>query len=136
MFNYFNWKSEIADVLFAFTHLIDHLGDAEKTGGFELAAALLKRVGRNHRGTPDERVIVVTMPLPKHDFDVAISKNRTGHCRVTITGLPRYAGFLLSCALPPRGLLADLHSDAANGGVSWRARKLFSAIRQDQRAAA
>ena len=138
MFDYFNWKREIADVMFAFTNLIDYLANAEKTGGFELAAALLKRVGRNQRDheTPYERVIVVTMALPNHDFDVAMSKKRGGDCHVTITGLPRYAGFSLSCALTSGRLLADLYSDPSNGGVSWRARKLFVAIREDQRAAA
>jgi hypothetical protein len=136
--NYFNWKREIADVMFAFAELIDHLANAERTGGFELAAALLQRVGRNHRDheTPHERVIVVTMALPNHDFDVAMSKRRGGDCRVTITGLPRYAGFSLSCPLRSRRLLVDLYSDPSNGGVPWRARKLFVAIREDQRAAA
>ena len=28
--NYFNWKREIADVMFAFTNLIDYLANAEK----------------------------------------------------------------------------------------------------------
>jgi hypothetical protein len=118
--------------------LMDHLANAERTGGFELAAALLQRAGRNQRDheTPHERLVVVTMALPIHDFDVAMSKKRGGDCRVTITGLPRYAGFSLSRALPSGRLLADLYSDPSNRGVSWRARKLFSAIREDQRAAA
>jgi hypothetical protein len=36
MFDYFNWKSEIADVMFALTQLVDHVAGAEKIGGFEL----------------------------------------------------------------------------------------------------
>jgi hypothetical protein len=137
MFDYFNWRREIADVMFAITQLVDHVADAEKIGGFELTCALLKRVGRNHRDheTADERAVITTMPLPKHDFDVAISNVRDVGCHLTITGLRRYAGFLLFCALPARRLLADLHSDPAHG-VSWRARKLFEAIRVEQRVAA
>jgi hypothetical protein len=136
MLSYFTWKREIADIVLAFTQLIEHLADAERTGGFELARGLLKRVGRNHRDheVPDERVAIVTMPLPTHDFDVAISKSRQGDCRVAIAGLRRYAGFSLSCALPPRDLRFDLSTNPAHR-VTWRARKLFSGLRQDQRAA-
>jgi hypothetical protein len=134
MLRYFTSEKEIADVVFALTQLVEHLSDAERQGGFELAASLLKRVGRSPRDheTPAERVAVVTMALPKHDFDVAIGKSTNGNCRVTVTGLPRYAGFSLSCTLPPRKLVAELDPDPANR-VTWRARELFAAIRQDQR---
>ena len=134
MLSYFTWKSEIAEVMFAITRLVEHLATAERTGGFELAVGLLKSVGRYHREreTPYERVVLATMPLPKHEFDVGVIKNRDGDCTVSITGLPRYAGFSLSCALPPRTFLADLNPDPAND-ISWRARKLFAAIRQDQK---
>jgi hypothetical protein len=134
MLSYLTWQREITDVTFAFTQLIKHLANAEREGGFELASALLKRVGRHPRDhrTLEEHGVVVTMPLPKHDFDVALVKGRSGECRVTVTGLPRYAGFSFSCTLPSRTLLTDLQPDPA-GGVSWRARKLFTAIRQDQR---
>ena len=134
MLGYFRWQREIAAAMSAITQLIEDLAEAERDGGCERARALLARVGRDHRDieTPDALGVRVTMPLPKHDFDVALIKPRNGDCRVTITGLPRYAGFSMSCALPPRTFLNDLELDSATG-VSWRARKLLVAIRQEQR---
>jgi hypothetical protein len=134
MLGYFRWQREIAAAMSAIRQLIEDLAEAERDGGCEVALALLKRVGRQHRDieTPDAHGVRITMPLPKHDFDVALVKHTNRNCRVTITGLPRYAGFALSCALPPRTFLTDLELDSATG-VSWRARKLLMAIRQEQR---
>jgi hypothetical protein len=140
MFSYFKWRREIADVTAALNNLLDLLANAERSGGFERAAAILQQlVGRNQRNdkTPDvERGIVVTTVLPNHDFEVALKEKRGGVCYVTITGLSRYAGFWLSCALPSRRLVVDLYSDRPNGFVAWRARKLVVAVREDKRARA
>jgi hypothetical protein len=137
MLSYLTWRWEIADVMGAITEIVELLTKAQATGGFDFAANLLKRVGRypRERNSNYERSVYVTMPFPKHDFDIGILQPRDGTCGVAIIGLPRYAGFSFSCALPPRTFLAELHPDPVHG-VSWRAQKLFNAIREDQARAA
>jgi hypothetical protein len=49
MFSYFTWRWEIADVMGGITQLVESLTKAEKSGGFDLVAGVLKRVGRNPR---------------------------------------------------------------------------------------
>ena len=49
MLSYLTWRSEITDVMFAMTKIIDHLAHAEKVGSFEMVAATMKRLGRHPR---------------------------------------------------------------------------------------
>lgn len=133
MLSYFTWKWEIADVMGGISQLVDSLSKAEESGGFDLVAGVLKRVGRHPRESADHgsRLVLVTMPCPKYDFDVGALKAAEGKSTLSIIGLERYAGFSFACALPPITFSAELQPDVIFG-VSWRAKRLFEAIHQDQ----
>ena len=62
--------------------------------------------------------------------DQGTSKRPDGGCTVSFFGGQRYAGFSFTCGLPPRTFLADLNPDALHG-ISWRAKELHAAIRDD-----
>ena len=129
MLSFLTWRSEITDVMFAMTKIIDHLAHAEKVGSFEMVAATMKRLGRHPRESKSnyDHIVFVMMPCPKYDFDFGLMKGHDGPLSVTIVGMERYAGFSFSCALPPQTFQATLESDAVHG-ISWRARKLYESI--------
>ena len=133
MLSFLTWRSEIADVMFAMTKIIDHLAHAEKVGSFEMVAATIKRLGRYPRESKSnyDHTVFVMMACPKYDFDFALMKGHDGPLSVTIIGMERYAGFSFSCALPPQTFQATLEPDEVHG-ISWRARKLYESIQQDQ----
>jgi len=131
--SFLTWRSEITDVMFAMTKIIDHLAHAEKVGSFKMVAATMKRLGRHPRESKSnyDHTVFVMMPCPKYDFDFALMKGHDGPLSVIIIGMERYAGFSFSCALPPQTFQATLEPDEVHG-ISWRARKLYESIQQDQ----
>ena|SRR5262245_57401541 len=128
MFGFFI-KWEIADIRFSITKVVELLSHAYKTGGYELAVGSLKRLGRNPR--KNTTMTLITLALPKHDFDIGIMKGTDGGCAVTFAGGERYAGFSFTCSLPPQAFIANLKPDPLHG-ISWRARRLYDAIQEDQ----
>ena len=66
MLSFLTWRSEIADVMFAMTKIIDHLAHAEKVGSFEMVAATIKRLGRYPRESKSnyDHTVFVMMPCP------------------------------------------------------------------------
>ena len=110
MLSFLTWRSEITDVMFAMTKIIDHLAHAEKVGSFEMVAATMKRLGRHPRESKSnyDHIVFVMMPCPKYDFDFGLMKGHDGPLSVIIIGMERYAGFSFSCALPPQTFQATL----------------------------
>ena len=129
MFSYFTWRWEIADVMGAFVQIIQTVARGNEVGGFDMAAEVLKRIGRNYRDGDSDgaRLILVTVACPKHDFHIGLRNGQTP--TIHIMGLERYAGFSLTCGLPPTTFKVDLEDDAVFG-LSWRARKLFGAFQR------
>ena len=116
---------EIAETQIALQTLVGLLKEAVHNGGFEVGSRLLKAAGRSpdERTTPTDRVLMVTISCPKHDFDVGLVQGRDGSYRVVIVGLVRYAGFSLSCALPTGNLVVSQRPDA-RFGVTPHAQRL------------
>ena len=135
MLSHFTWRWEIADVMGGITQLVESLTRAEASGGFDAASIVLKTTGRNVRESTTHgiRIVLVTTPCPKYDFDVGVISVVDGKSTVSIIGLERYAGFTFSCALPPVTFSSDLEPDAVFG-VSWRAKNCLKRSKKIRRA--
>src|SRR5882724_4006215 len=123
MLSYITWRWEIADVMHHFTKAIDLLAEAEKKGGFELAADCLLSLGKAPRqsSSPNfyRQTVQVTAPCPRYDFDICVHQLQDAQCLIQIFGGRRYAGFILTCGLPATMIKASLDPDVLFG-ISWR----------------
>jgi hypothetical protein len=138
MFSYLIWKWEIADVMYSIAKLIEHFSEAKRIGGFDGAAASLRRLGRNYKdmNSSESQRAKAVMACPKYEFDICIDQpTDNDRCTIHFWGGPRYAGFSFTCGLPPQTFIAEARPTALMD-VSWRAKKLVAAIQADQLAAA
>ncbi len=131
MFRFFSGPRRAQQIAYSIGQLIHMLSAGRENHGLESPERLLRGLGPfvNEDTISGQRVITLLIPMTTEvDFFVKLATTPDSRHTLMIEGRDAYAGFTLSCGLPPRAVMIDLRPGAFSK-VTRQARLLYAACK-------